>query len=136
MKKNLFVLFLLVLLIPSLSSAQRWKRIRKELSFGIGASNFLGELGGANRVGTNFYRDLEFVATRPVLSIGFRYKISQWLALKSSLTYARIIGNDKWTKEFHRNYRNLSFRSPIVELSTQIEPSIIKEKVGSRYRIR
>ena len=52
-------LFLLVILLPSLSHAQRWKRQRLEFSFGVGVSNFLGELGGANQIGTNYFKDLE-----------------------------------------------------------------------------
>ena len=29
------------------ASAQAWKTVRHEVSFGVGASNFLGDLGGA-----------------------------------------------------------------------------------------
>lgn len=130
------VFLLLILLIPLLSSSQRWKRVRYEFSFGLGASNFLGELGGANQIGTDYFRDLEISMTRLVVSVGLRYKLDKWLAGKACLTYARISGDDKLTTEESRNYRNLSFRSPIIEFAVQIEPSIIKEQAGHRYRLK
>jgi len=49
--------------------------MRYEVYLGAGATNFLGELGGANRIGTHFVRDLEFSMTRPEFSLGIRYKI-------------------------------------------------------------
>ncbi len=117
-------------------SSSRWKRMRYEVYIGAGATNFLGELGGANREGTNFVRDLEFSMTRPVLSLGLRYRILETLSNKTMLSYGWVHGDDKTTKEPFRNYRNLNFRSPIVEFSTQFEYSIIKEKQGHRYNLR
>jgi len=110
--------------------------MRYEQVFGLGASNFLGELGGADRIGTNFIRDLELGMTRLAMSYGIRYKLTEVVALKSTFTYARVKGDDKLTKEFSRSNRNLSFRSPIVELAFQIEPSIIRERVGHKYRLK
>ena len=54
MKKIFTFLLLSVLLIPGLVNAQRWKRQRYEFSMGAGVSNFLGELGGANQIGTHY----------------------------------------------------------------------------------
>ena len=136
MKKTIFLLVLSVLLVSFSSHAQRWKRTRYEAVFGLGASNYLGELGGADQIGTNFIKDLELGMTRLAMSVGLRYKLTGAVSLKSTLSYARIKGDDKLTKEPSRNNRNLSFKSPIIELSVQIEPSIIKERVGHRYRFK
>jgi len=136
MKKALCLLFLSVLLTPHSSTAQRWKLMRYEVIFGSGASNFLGELGGANQIGTNFIKDMEWSLTRPIAHLGFRYKMTQWLAIKSSLSYTNISGDDKLTEELFRNYRNLSFRSPIIELAVQIEPAIVREKTSYIHRLR
>lgn len=103
---------------------------------GAGATNFLGELGGANREGTNFVRDLEFSMTRAVFSLGIRYRILETLSNKTMLSYGWIHGDDKTTTEYFRNNRNLNFRSPLFEFSTQFEYSIIKEKQGHRYNLR
>ena len=135
-KKAGIIILLFLLILPVISTAQRWKRMRYEVVYGVGASNFLGELGGADRIGTNYFRDLEMAMTRPVVSLGLRYRIVKWLALKGSLTYARINGDDRLTQEVSRNYRNLSFRSPIVEFEVRLEPAIIKEQAGRRYRLR
>ena len=129
-------LFLFLILMPTLSSAQRWKRMRYEVVYAAGATNFLGELGGRNQIGTDFFNDLEVASTRYVLNIGMRYKISQYISVKTGFSYARVAGDDKQTQEPYRNNRNLHFRSPVVEWATQLEFSWMREQIGSRYKIR
>lgn len=134
----LFIISIFVIFCDSAYSqaSSRWKRMRYEVFFGLGATNFLGELGGANRVGTNFVRDLEFSMTRPVGSLGIRYRITETLADKTMISYGLLHGDDKLTAEPFRNYRNLNFKSPVIEFSTQFEYSIIREKQGHRYNLR
>ena len=136
MKKALLVIISVILLIPSTSEAQRWKRQRYEFSFGAGISNFLGELGGANQIGTHYFRDIEWSMTRLALSVGLRYKLSNYFALKSHLSYGRVAGDDKLTTEFFRNYRNLDFYSDIYEFNINFEGAFQQEQVGHRYRLR
>ena len=138
MRKLIYVILLLVFVV-SISDAQRtrrWKKFRYEIVYGIGATNFLGELGGADKVGTNFLSDFEISQTRPLLHVGARYKILEVLAVKSAMTYGWIAGNDNTTNDVFRSHRNLSFKSPLVEWSTQLEYSIIKEKIGHKYNLR
>jgi hypothetical protein len=118
------------------SFANRKKKPRPEFIIGLGASNFLGELGGANQVGTFFVRDLEFKETRPSAQIGIRYKFSPHFAVKGGFYYELVNGSDKLTKEPYRQNRNLSFRSNIFELSGQFEYFITKEQQGHRYQIK
>jgi len=129
-----------LILIPFLGSAQvakkRWKAYRIEYIAGLGVTNFLGELGGANRVGTHAFRDLEFSMTRPAAMIGYRYKLSPTFAWCSKFSYGIVSGDDALTKEHFRNNRNLSFKSNIFELSTNIEISFLQEQVGHRYKLR
>ncbi len=110
--------------------------MRAEVHFGIGATNFLGELGGADQVGTNGFKDLEFSVTKLAASLGLRYKLSPSIALNSHLSYGQVAGDDALTKEFFRNYRNLSFKSHIWEFNTNFEFAIIKEQLGHRYRLK
>ena len=135
-QRVVIIVLLAGILFPSESDAQRWKRMRYEICYGLGASNFLGELGGADQLGTNGFKDLEFTMTRYVLSGGIRYKLTKWLALKGAINIGMLRGDDLTTQEQSRQYRNLSFRSPIYELAIQIEPSVIKEQAGARYRLR
>lgn len=140
MSKLKVIVVLLVVLLPSLASAQRykqrWKSYRTEVHFGAGVTNFLGELGGADQEGTDYFKDLEISETNLAISAGFRYRLSQVFSLNNTLTYGRVTGDDALTKEFFRNYRNLNFRSDIVEASSTVEVALIKEQVGARYRLK
>jgi hypothetical protein len=138
--KRLFIVLVITLVLPGMLSAQRfrnrWKAYRTELHFGAGPSNFLGELGGANQIGTDFFRDLEINQTRLSLAGGLRYKLTPMFALNTKLTYGKVSGDDDLTKEFFRNYRNLNFKTNIYELSTNLEIAFIREQLGHRYRLR
>ncbi|MDQ3046750.1 MAG: outer membrane beta-barrel protein [Bacteroidota bacterium] len=109
---------------------------RKEFILGIGASNFLGELGGANQIGTNFIKDLEFSATRTSFAFGMRYKFKKRFAVSGGFHYLMLSGSDKLTKEPFRSNRNLSFRAPIFEASIQAEFFFTKEQQGHLYKIK
>ena len=66
--KVLLIFLAFIILAPSFSSAQRWTRLRYEWAGGVGASNFLGELDGADQVGTDYFKALEFSMTRFVVT--------------------------------------------------------------------
>jgi hypothetical protein len=132
------VFFTVIVLACAVSQglAQRWTKNRYEALFGIGASNFLGDLGGADQIGTNGLRDLELVLTRPSVMAGLRYRLYPNLNAKGSVTWGILRGDDRLTKEPYRNNRNLHFRSHIWELSAQLELFIKKEQQGHRYKIK
>lgn len=136
MKKLLLSLLVAHLLLATSAEAQRWKRQRFEFSIGGGITNFLGELGGADQIGTNYFKDLEWSQSKMALAVGLRYKLSEYFALNSHLTYGRVSGEDKLTKEPFRNYRNLSFFSDIYEFNVNLEGAVQKEQIGHRYRLR
>ncbi len=140
MKKNLYAFLILMLLLPSITEAQRlrarWKAYRYEWSAGIGATNFLGELGGANQIGTDGIKDLEVSLTRPAVSVGLRYKISPIIALHSHLTYGQVRGDDALTEEQFRRNRNLNFKSNIYEFNLNAEFSFLSSREGGIYRLR
>jgi len=137
-----FLLFsIFILSLSFTASAQRKGRGRFldkcESTYGFGFTNFLGELGGANQFGTNGLRDLELILTRPAVHLGFRYRRSPVLSFRVNLNYGRLAGRDSLTREEFRRNRNLSFRSPIVELSFQTEISIVQLKsTKSRYKLQ
>lgn len=140
MKKHILLSFTFLVLFSSMSEAQRlrarWKAYRYEWSFGVGASNFLGDLGGANAIGTNGFKDLELSLTRPALTFGMRYKLSPALSLHSHLTYGHVRGDDKLTKEFFRSTRNLNFKSNIYEFNVNFEAALLSQNEGGIYRLR
>lgn len=135
-KSNLTLILLFFLLLPNLAEAQRWKRYRKQVIFGAGATNFLGELGGGNNIGQPGPLDLNLAATRPSLSIGYRYQLSNVFFFRSDLSWGILRGDDRYTEEPFRRGRNLRFRSGFFELSAVSELYILQNSRGSLYNLR
>lgn len=119
------------------TSSDYWKHQRKELIFGIGATNFLGDLGGLNRIGTDYSpMDLEWVVTRPSGHIGYRYRLKPWICTKSILQYGILKGDDALTNEPSRHYRNLYVRTHLIEFSQQFEFILLNnEHFGKSHKI-
>lgn len=143
MYRNKYILFTIIIILLSLSvfsqgrrRSARWKQSRYEIIYGVGATNFLGELGGADQIGTNFVRDFEISMTRPLGSIGLRYKLIERASATAKFSYGILRGDDKTTEQIHRMNRNLHFRSPIMELSIRGEFEFLKEREGHRYTLR
>lgn len=139
----LLVLSVLLLFLSENVTAQNfarpndWKKYRKEVILQVGASAFLGDLGGLNKIGTDFSPvDIEFSQTRSALSLAYRYKIHKSLNWHSSFNYLAVSGADNLTTEPFRNNRNLNFKSNIFELATRIELAYFSKKTGNRYAIK
>lgn len=130
------LLLVLIIFLPFTAWSQRWKSIRYEVNYGLGLTNFLGDLGGANQIGTHYFKDLDWNETGIVANVGLRYKLSEYTAIRSNLFIGNVSGNDKNTTEQFRSNRNLSFYSNIIELSGVFEASFTKEKLGHRYKLR
>lgn len=132
----------MVVLTPSIINAQSyrsrnyWRQYRNELSFGVGASNSLTELGGRDRAGSDFIYDLEPTLTKYSFSFSYRYFLKKNIALRTGLFYGQVSGDDKLTNDIYRRDRNLNFKSPIIELSVVGEYHLVGEKVGRRYKIK
>lgn len=113
-----------------------WKTQRQELSLGFGISNFLGELGGRNQIGSPFLWDLELSQTRPAVHFDYRYYVAQRVALRTRLTYGVMAGNDNLTSEPFRMNRNLHFKSDVYEASFVVEVHPYKEELGHVHNLR
>lgn len=121
----------------ALARPNAWKKYRREVVVSVGASGFLGDLGGRNTIGKdNSPVDLEFAATRPAVSAAFRYKLNKNINWHSSLNYLLLSGNDNLTQEQYRNNRNLSFRSNVFEIATRIEFGISSFKRPGVYSLK
>lgn len=129
-------LLLLLLLLPSVGFSQAWKRYRKEMIYSVGATNFLGDLGGANQVGTNYLKDLEIVMTRPSIGMGYRYRLDKRQFVKGEFLLGRLKGADQLTTEPFRNNRQIQVRTTLLEVSGQYEFMFNKDKNGHRYNIK
>lgn len=136
MRLGILFTVMLVGLVCTNADAQRWKKYRHEVIGGIGATSFLGELGGGDGPGKDLFLDFDGKASRYMLTGGYRYKLAEVASLRANLTYARLYGNDAFSGEVHRRSRNLHFRSPLIELAALGEIYFIREKLNSRYRVR
>ncbi|NOQ74448.1 MAG: hypothetical protein GQ574_20730 [Crocinitomix sp.] len=143
--KRIYLLVLLLFVLSTSGYSQgshftrsdHWKTQRKELIFGAGASNFLGDLGGLNRIGTHYIPvDIDWNTTRPSGHVGFRYRFASMWATKTLIQYAVLKGDDALTNEPARRNRNLSFRTHLFELSQHIEFLFFSnERYGARHKI-
>ncbi len=137
--KNIFIFLLAIstLLVHTTSAkAQSWKRYRKEHVYMLGATNFLGDLGGANQTGRHLAQDLDFISTRSAIGFAYRYRMSKQFYVKGFTQVGILKGSDRFTADVFRSNRNLNFRSPIVEIGGVVEYMISKEKAGHRYNIK
>lgn len=137
--RRLIILILAVLFVAGPATAQRkYKRNKVKIhsiTFGGGATNFLGELGGANRIGSRkiSIRDFDFPSIRPNITLGYQYRFHKHWATKAEINAAFIGGHDRLTEEEFRNNRNLNFRAPIIELSGRMEYLIPFTRKGQQY---
>lgn len=142
MIKSLVAILLLFISIPYyygqyFNTQRNWSMNKKELVFGIGATGFLGDLGGADKIGTDFSpKDYDFNSTNFGGSIGFRYRFHPYYSTTSILNFGMIKGSDAHTNEPVRFNRNLQFRSPVLNFSQRFEFILFaNEKFGRRYKI-
>lgn len=139
-RRILLPALLMFLVAPSMAqyfrSSNYWKTHRNEWSIGMGVSNFLGELGGRNQIGSPFVWDLEFSQTKPAMSITHKYYLRERVTWRNGFTYGVLSGNDNLTTEPFRQNRNLAFRSDVFEFSSVIEYHFYKEQLGHIYDLR
>ena len=113
-----------------------WKSHRSEYMIGLGISNFLGELGGRDQIGSPFVWDLELSQTKPAVSLGYRYLTAEKQSVRLNFTYGILAGNDNLTQEVFRNNRNLNFKTDLYEVQLCYELHLYKEELGHMYDLR
>jgi len=112
MKK--IILFLAVVSLPKLGFSQfKW-----DFGGSLGASNYLGDIGGKDKPRRDFIYDMNLTQTRLAAGGFARYKLTPVISIKTSLNYIRIQGNDALSPNPERFSRNLSFRNNMFELSS------------------
>jgi hypothetical protein len=119
------------------NTSKNWALHKKEVYFGIAASQFQGDVGGGPTEGRQkTMLDIDWPSTRFAGHVGFRYRFHPMFATKTHLNVGMIHGDDKYSTEEVRRSRNLHFRSLLVEISQHLEFIIwSNEQVGRRYSI-
>jgi hypothetical protein len=119
------------------NTQRNWSKNKKEISFGLGATQFLGDLGGRDQEGTDYSLvDLDIHSTSLNVFVAYRYRFSSFWATKTNFSIGMVKGSDGYTQDVIRNSRNLHFRSPIIDIQQRIEFILFaNEKYGHRYNI-
>lgn len=118
-------LSLIVILILS-SSIPSYSQFRTDFGISVGASNYLGEIGGGAGTRKDFVTDMKIESTRWSIGGFYRHKISPTFSVKGTLNYIRLTGDDANTTNPSRRARNLNFRNDIIEVAGITELHIYK----------
>lgn len=112
---------------------QDWKKYKKEVFFSTGTANFLGDLGGRPKQGTDYSpADLNFNQTRTAFGVGARYRITKKISVAGKLDYLVVKGDDA-SGDKYRKARNLNFKSNIFEFSARVEAGFQRTKKGGGH---
>ena len=137
--KNLmrkFILFSVLVLLLNLSSSAQYNF---DIGGGVGAANFLGDIGGTSADGAQpFINDIQLTMTRVGINGFARYQFMPWLGVNAGFASCWIEGSDNLSKNPARYTRNLSFRNHINEIYARGEFYFLNTNdVGrtGRYRL-
>lgn len=130
--KNIFIITFIFFTI-TISKAQ-WLL---DYGFSLGASNYLGDIGGKEKTRRDFLADMKLAKTRWNVGGFVRYKVHQKVSVKLGLDYLRIEGNDKLSSNPARNTRNLNFRNDMFDLELTGQVFFFEDNdLGNTYRYR
>lgn len=127
--KKFTVFFLFSMLLFSISgqhanfNSQRNNSLnKKEVQIGFGATQFNGDLGGADDIGTDYsLKDIDWPSTGVGFLLGYRQRFHPYFATTSSFCVFNLKGDDAYSGDLARFNRNLHFKSFAIELQQRIE---------------
>ena len=88
------LLTLVLILITTLSA---YSQYYVDYGISVGASNYLGEIGGGAGTRNDFVTDMKLSYTRWTIGGFYRYRISNKFGVKTSLNYIRLSADDAKT---------------------------------------
>jgi len=111
---------------------------RLEAGVNLGASNYLGDIGGKYLQRRDGIVDIKMRMTKPMVGIYGKYAIGPRYGMRMGFSMGQIAGDDRYTSNPERNDRNQNFRNTIFEVSITNEYEFYEAyNVGknSRYRL-
>jgi len=131
-KKATYIL--LLLLLPIFVSAQRWSRYKYEGYYGIGLTNFTGDVSApvntSKFVWVNFFNTIGFAA-----NAGLRYNFADRQYVRGNIFLGQLYAEDPIGNPNYW-YRGIKFSSFFTEIAAKYEFMIWKEKKKSTvYRM-
>lgn len=119
-------LLLVLLVLSKLIFAQSWNSRPYELYYGIGMSNFMGDIAAPSDPNKNIWIHF-FNTVAPVANIGLRYQYHDRHHFKGSLYLGQFYAEDV-PDDSDWHYRGYKMSSFFTELSVQYEYLIFKGK--------
>lgn len=130
--RKLFIIILIISLLTPLKAQWAW-----DFGGGVGASNYLGDIGGKEKTRRDFVYDMKLAKTRFNVNAFARYKWMSNVYIKGAFDFIRVEGDDKLTTNPARRYRNLNFRNNLYALSLTGEWVFYEDPdLGNTYRYR
>lgn len=130
--KKLYVIILIF--TTSISANAQWLW---DYGVAVGASNYLGDIGGKDQTRRDFVSDMKLSKTRWNTGAFVRYKWRPRLSLKLAFDYIRIEGDDKLSTNPGRRFRNFNFRNDLLDLGFTGEFFFFEDNdLGNTYRYR
>ncbi|MEO6884531.1 MAG: DUF6089 family protein [Bacteroidia bacterium] len=122
MKKIITGFFLFALLGQTFAQV---KERSNEIGIFLGGSFYIGEL---NPAPSGFFDGF----TKPAGGVLFRHNFSERFALRANLLFGTLEGDDSYSNVLASRDRNLSFKSPVDELSVQWEFNFLPYAIGDK----
>jgi opacity protein-like surface antigen len=109
-----------------------------DIGFSVGPNFSLTDLGGSDKIGAPFLRDVDPQSTRFFISAFYRYNVNKWFAVRANLMYGMLTANDNNTNgtppsvdgppsdSWYRARRNLNFTTHIFEFQGLLEANLKK----------
>ncbi len=128
---------LFVLLLLSSFSVNAFSQYLWDFGAHVGASNYLGEMGGKAGTRRDFISDMKLSKTQFAVGGFARYKLNPIVSAKLGLNWNRIAGADYLSTNPGRAGRNLSFRDDIIDLELTGQFFFVDiPDLGHTYRYR
>jgi len=128
---------LIIIVISIVTGFSTYAQYNTDYGFSVGASNYLGEFGGGSGTRKDFISDMKLDFTRWSLGGFYRYRFASIFAVKLSLNYIRLSGDDAKTGNPARRARNLNFKNNMYEFLANGELYLFKvNDVGGRGTYR
>ncbi|MGE0567375.1 MAG: DUF6089 family protein [Bacteroidia bacterium] len=118
-------IFLTIIAVLTLSFGA-YSQYRIDYGISLGASNYLGEMGGGIGEGRSGLADMKLDYTRWTIGGFYRYRFSNKFAVRGALNYIRLSGDDSESLNPGRRGRNLNFKNDMFELDAHLELYIYK----------
>ena len=107
-----------------LASNEAVAQYRFDYGLKVGASNYLGDIGGKYLPRRDFAVDMHLNSTRMSAGAYARYKVNKRLAFSANFDWIRITDRDAYTTYAPRRARNANFRNDLLELGGRAEVTI------------